>query len=322
VARVELGELLRNSSELDRHVRDQRAEGRRIVLVPTMGDLHRGHLSLVETAARLGHVVVSVFVNPTQFGPGEDFAAYPRDLEADRAKLAELGVSHSVFAPSTEELYDRNASTWVTVEGLGDPLCGRHRPGHFRGVTTVLAKLFSLVQPDAAVFGEKDAQQCLVVQRMVNDLRMPLRLVFAPTVREEDGLAMSSRNRYLGHGERRVASQLRRALLAAHRLLDSGERSVDRIEAEMRGELSEVGLDYAELRSLPELEHPSAASGHMLAAVAARVGKARLIDNQPLSIVSSEVRAVALSEAATVEAVMAEFNQGGNARKVGHGGSS
>lgn len=274
------------------------------MLVPTMGDLHRGHLSLVEAGGALGHVVVSIFVNPTQFGPNEDFDSYPRDLQADRAKLDELGIAHAVYAPPVRELYDADAATWVTVDGLGDSLCGSHRPGHFRGVTTVLAKLFAIVQPDFAVFGEKDAQQCLVVQRMVRDLRLPIRLVFAPTVREGDGLAMSSRNRYLSEGERQLATVLRSALDAAHSALAAGERSVSEVEAVMRSAMRSVQLDYAELRSLPALAHPEGASGHMLAAVAARVGHARLIDNQPFRIEDEAVVVAALDEDATPAAAL------------------
>jgi pantoate--beta-alanine ligase len=322
VSAAALNELAEDSEALRARVCEIRAADRRIILVPTMGDLHEGHLSLMRAGGTLGHVVVSIFVNPTQFGPGEDFESYPRDLEADRAKLASLGIPHTVYAPPTSEIYDPDSTTWVTVEGLGDPLCGRHRPGHFRGVTTVLAKLFALVEPDAAVFGEKDAQQCLIVQRMVRDLRLPLRLVFAPTVREGDGLAMSSRNRYLGDAERRLATRLHAALWAAQRLLSSGVRTVGVIEAAIRTELSAVDIDYAELRSLPGLEHPRQADGHVLVAVAARVGKARLIDNLSLQLQPGSAEIVPLADEATAASVAAQFARGASHRKVEHGGSS
>jgi pantoate--beta-alanine ligase len=315
-------ELVEDAESLKSRVRELRAAGRQTILVPTMGDLHDGHLSLVRTAGTLGHVIVSIFVNPTQFGPGEDFDSYPRDLAADRARLATLGISHSVYAPPTSEIYDRDGKTWVTVEGLGDPLCGRHRPGHFRGVTTVVAKLFALVAPDAAVFGEKDAQQCLVIQRMVRDLRLPVRLVFVPTVREDDGLAMSSRNRYLSAAERGLATRLHAALQEARRLLVAGERRVTVVEEAMRTEMSGVEVDYAELRDLPVLTHPEEASGHVLAAVAARVGKARLIDNLSLEIRPRAVDIVPLAAEATVDAVAAAFARETSHRKGNDGGPS
>jgi len=216
--------LTRTAAELRSRLAAVRAAADPVVLVPTMGDLHDGHLSLVREAARHGRVVVSVFVNPTQFAPGEDFEAYPRDLERDLARLATEPALAAVFAPAVETMYPPGDATVVRVGRLSEPLCGAHRPGHFEGVCTVVAKLFGLVRPDLAVFGQKDAQQCLVLQRMAEDLRLGVRLVFAPTVREDDGLALSSRNRYLDTTQRAEALRLYRALTAGRAALAGGER--------------------------------------------------------------------------------------------------
>jgi len=260
----------------------------------------------VRLGAKLGPVVVSVFVNPTQFGPSEDFEAYPRDLEADLAKLGDLHLPVAVYAPEVSELYDADASTWVDVADLSEALCGRHREGHFRGVTTVVAKLFGLLRPDVAVFGQKDAQQCLVIQRMVRDLRMPVRMLFGPTVREADGLAMSSRNRYLSPDDRERALSLHRALQAGTERLRAGERETDAIERAMCDKLGGLSVDYAEARSLPALLHPESLRGRVLLAVAGRLEKARLIDNVCLDV-EGEVREAPLSDAATLERVRAEL---------------
>jgi pantoate--beta-alanine ligase len=262
-----------------------RAAGERIVLVPTMGDLHDGHLSLVRAGMPFGKVVVSIFVNPTQFAPGEDYESYPRHLEDDVAKLEALGVA-GVFAPDREEMYPEGETTRVEVRGLTEPLCGVHREGHFLGVTTICTKLFIATGCELAVFGQKDAQQCLVLRRLVLDLGLPTDLLFSETVREEGGVAMSSRNRYLEGEQRQRAQALSKALGSGRDLLLGGERDAARIELAMIATLRESGvkLDYAELRTVPDLSHPEMATGRILLAAAAYVGKARLIDNLSLEV--------------------------------------
>lgn len=256
-----------------------------LVLVPTMGALHEGHLSLVEQGAALGTVVVTIFVNPTQFGPGEDFAAYPRDLASDLA-LLERTAAAAVFAPAVPDMYGSPGEVTVRAGRRAEGLCGASRPGHFDGVLTVVAKLFGMVRPDIAIFGRKDAQQCLVIEQMVQDLHLPVRLVDAPTVREPDGLAMSSRNRYLDASQRQRAICLSRALARGRALLAAGVRERGAIEAAMTGELSASdGVDYAALRVLPELQAPALVpDGRVVLALAAKVGPARLIDNVALEI--------------------------------------
>ncbi len=251
-------------------------------LVPTMGALHEGHLSLVERARReCGFVVASIFVNPTQFGAGEDYDQYPRPLEADRAACRDAGVD-LVFEPTAELLYPADFKTYVEVEGLSGVLEGIHRPTHFRGVTTVVAKLLNLVQPDKAFFGRKDYQQLMLIRRMVRDLDMPVEIVGCPTVREEDGLAMSSRNAYLSKEERTTALALSRELHTVRDLLVSGAHDVSterRLFAERLAATPGVELDYATIcdpESLEELDRPQS---RMVALVAARVGSTRLIDN-------------------------------------------
>lgn len=262
-----------------------RAAGERIVLVPTMGDLHEGHLALVRAGLPFGRVVVSIFVNPTQFAPGEDYELYPRRLEEDLSKLAPLGVT-GVFTPAPTEMYPEGESTRVEVQRLTEPLCGVHREGHFLGVTTICTKLFILTGCDLAVFGQKDAQQCLVIRRLVLDLGLSADLLFVPTVREDGGVAMSSRNRYLQDTDRTRAQSLSAALAAGRGALERGEREVARVEAAVLDVLGDAGVepDYAELRQIPDLEHPDRAFGRMLLAVAGYVGKARLIDNLCLEI--------------------------------------
>ncbi len=255
-----------------------------LVLVPTMGALHEGHLDLVRLGSQLGQVVVTVFVNPTQFGPNEDFGSYPRTLERDLELLSQLPVA-GVFSPDTSEIY--GAGLEVTVQpghrGLG--LCGGDRPGHFAGVLTVVAKLFGLIQPDIAIFGRKDAQQCLVIGQMVEDLKMPIQLVDASTRREPDGLAMSSRNRYLSESQRRQALCLSKALQAGKEAIVDGCRSRSEIQNTMLDLLQEADLvEYAEVRQVPGLGDDEIISGRTLLAVAAKVGPARLIDNFVLEI--------------------------------------
>jgi pantoate--beta-alanine ligase len=263
---------------------------RPLVLVPTMGALHEGHLSLVRAAAATGTVVVSIFVNPTQFGPDEDYGSYPRDLEADLALLEPLGVA-AVFAPAVGQMYGREGGVTVQPGARGLGLCGGDRPGHFSGVLTVVAKLFGLVRPDIAIFGRKDAQQCLVIGQMVADLHLPVRLVDLPTVRETDGLALSSRNRYLNEDQRRRSLCLVRALEEAQRLLVGGERRSDRLRQAMRGELAAADeIEYAEVRQVPDLESVPEVSNRVLLAVAARVGPARLIDNNVWDLSDGSLR--------------------------------
>jgi pantoate--beta-alanine ligase len=259
--------------------------GRRLGFVPTMGALHEGHLSLVRAArARCDAVAVSIFVNPAQFGPSEDFSKYPRSFERDRQMLEAEGVS-LLFAPSVEEMYPQGAVTIVTVEGLSEKLCGRSRPGHFRGVTTVVAKLFNIVSPDAAFFGQKDAAQAAIIKKMVRDLDLPVEIVVCPIVREADGVAMSSRNAYLDAAQRRSATVLHRALLQVQSLAEKGERAssnlVDAAQRVFREE-SLVNVDYVEIVDNETLEPVADVSRGALVAVAAFVGATRLIDNSIL----------------------------------------
>jgi pantoate--beta-alanine ligase len=262
--------------------RAARLAGKRLGFVPTMGALHDGHLSLVRAArAACDTVAASIFVNPTQFGPNEDLATYPRTFERDREWLEREGVEF-LFAPAVEEMYPRGAVTWVTVEGLSDKLDGRSRPGHFRGVTTVVAKLFHIVEPDAAFFGQKDAAQVAIIRRMVRDLRLPVEIVVCPIVREADGLAMSSRNAYLDAQQRTQALVLQRSLMRVQQLADAGERDAARLIAAGREEFareSSVRLDYFEIVNPETLDPVGNASGGALVAVAAFVGTTRLIDN-------------------------------------------
>jgi pantoate--beta-alanine ligase len=262
--------------------RAARRGGQRVGLVPTMGALHEGHLSLVR-AARAGSDVVagSIFVNPTQFGPNEDLGKYPRSFDRDCEMLDREGVDF-VFAPSVEEMYPAGAVTWVTVEGLSEKLDGKSRPGHFRGVTTVVSKLFHIVEPDRAFFGQKDAAQVAVIQRMVRDLNLPVEIVVCPIVREADGLAMSSRNAYLSAEERKRALVLKRSLLRVRELIDAGEQNPSMLVAAGRDEISKesgVRLDYFEIVDPETLEPVPDTSRGALVAVAAYVGMTRLIDN-------------------------------------------
>ena len=264
--------------------------GKRLGFVPTMGALHEGHLSLVRAARKRCDVVaVSIFVNPTQFGPTEDFSKYPRSFERDRELLGAEGVD-LLFAPSVEEMYPQGAVTFVTVEGLSGKLCGRSRPGHFRGVTTVVAKLFNIVQPDVAFFGQKDAAQAVIIKRMVRNLDLPVEIAVCPIVREPDGLAMSSRNAYLNAEQRRAATVLHRALVQVQSLAGKGERrAAPLIEAAHRvfREEPAVRVDYVEIVDNETLDPAEDVSGGALVAVAALVGATRLIDNIVLPKVKS-----------------------------------
>ncbi len=250
--------------------------------MPTMGALHEGHLSLVRAAReRSDLVAASIFVNPTQFGPNEDFAKYPRALESDCVLLEREGVE-LVFAPSVEEMYPQGAVTWVVVEGLSERLCGKSRPGHFRGVTTVVAKLFHIVEPDLAFFGQKDAAQVAIIRRMVRDLNMPVTIEVCPIVREPDGLAISSRNAYLSAQERKSALVLHRSLMRVQKLFESGERDSASLISAAKHEFASapaVRLDYIEIVDPETLEPETAVTKRTLVAVAAFVGQTRLIDN-------------------------------------------
>lgn len=259
-----------------------RRQGKSLGLVPSMGALHEGHLSLVRAARTQSDLVVaSIFVNPLQFGRNEDLAKYPRNFERDRQLLRQEGADF-IFAPSTEEMYPAGAVTYVAVEGLSDKLCGRSRPGHFRGVTTVVSKLFNIVEPERAFFGQKDAAQSTIIRRMVCDLNIPVQVVVCPIVREPDGLAMSSRNAYLDAPQRQSAMVLYRALMAVQERFDQGERRVHRlIEAGVQtfAVVPSVRLDYLEIVDPETLDPVDNLSRPALVAVAAFVGKTRLIDN-------------------------------------------
>jgi len=254
-----------------------------IGLVPTMGALHEGHASLIRRAVhRCDYVVLSLFVNPTQFGPSEDLSGYPRTLDADRQLADRLGVD-LLFAPAAREMYGAGFATYVVAEGLADVLCGRSRPGHFRGVCTVVAKLFNIIGPDVAFFGQKDAQQAVIIQRMTEDLNFPIELEVLPTVREPDGLAMSSRNAYLSPAQRQDALALFRALQAAFELITRGQRDASAIRQHMLALLSAVPsarVDYVELADAHTLQPLSDLAGRqVLIAVAVHIGATRLIDN-------------------------------------------
>lgn len=264
-----------------------RREGLRVGFVPTMGNLHAGHRSLIHEAARRAErVVASIFVNPMQFGAGEDFASYPRTLERDAQMLRDAGCD-LLFAPAEAEVYPRgrDGQTLVEVPGLSDELCGASRPGHFRAVATVVTKLFNMVQPEVAIFGEKDFQQLLVIRRLVNELDLPIEIVGAPILREPDGLAMSSRNGYLSAAERAIAPQLRVALLAAVQRLQGGA-DCPTVEQETEQALAAAGLapDYVSVRRRSDLSRPDAALSDpadraLIILAAAQLGRARLIDN-------------------------------------------
>ena len=278
--------IIASASEMQQTALALRAAGKRLAFVPTMGNLHDGHLSLVRLAkTRADVVVVSIFVNPTQFGPNEDFAAYPRTFEADRALCEREGVD-LIFHPSVPDMYPEGASVSVIESSLSRTLCGAARPGHFAGVCTVVAKLFNLVLPHVAVFGEKDAQQLRIIRRMVRDLRFPVEIVAGPTAREADGLARSSRNQYLTAEQRPQAVCLRRALDEAERRFAAGERDPAALVAAMRAVVARAPaakIDYVEIvddETLQPLAGPIARPA--LAALAVWVGQPRLIDNAVL----------------------------------------
>lgn len=284
-------QVLRDVPALRTAVAAARSAGRRIHFVPTMGALHTGHVSLIEAALRRSvpaalrpFVVVSIFVNPTQFGPNEDFNRYPRDEASDLEICRQAGVD-AVFLPTVADMYPAGAVTTVHVARLTDTLCGRWRPGHFDGVATVVAKLFNLAQPDAAYFGEKDAQQLAVIRRMVRDLDFPIEIVGCPTVREPDGLALSSRNRYLSPDERARARALSAALRRAAELVASGVRDAATIQRDMEAIIAAARptqIDYISIVDAETLQPIERMAAPALAAVAVRFGQTRLIDNVTL----------------------------------------
>lgn len=278
--------LVHTISEVREVVGQARAGGLRIGLVPTMGFLHEGHLSLLDRCRELvDYVVMSIYVNPMQFGPGEDFDRYPRALQRDLAAAQTRGVD-LVFVPDDQELYPVPVSVVVAPRRLADRLCGLSRPGHFEGVLTVVCKLFAIVQPDVSVFGQKDFQQAVLIEKMVADLNLPIRVEVAPTIREPDGLAMSSRNEYLSPEARQRALSISRALAAAVTAFRSGKRDAAELKAGILRTLEAVGgvdVEYVEVVSAGELEPLAEAGEDAVVALAARVGRTRLIDNVRLA---------------------------------------
>lgn len=274
--------IVTSIAEMQSIARTTRGAGKSIGLVPTMGFLHQGHASLMsEGRKRCDLLVTSIFVNPTQFGVGEDFERYPRDMERDSALAGEAGVD-LIFAPTATEMYPTGFETFVDVERLTLPLCGASRPGHFRGVTTVVCKLFNIVQPDLALFGKKDFQQLAVIRRMAADLNMAVEIVGMPIIREPDGLAMSSRNSYLSSAERRSALCLNRAIAAARTAFRAGETSVTRLRERAEAIIAEEPaalIDYLEYRDGDTLAECSQADHRTLLALAVKIGQTRLIDN-------------------------------------------
>jgi pantoate--beta-alanine ligase len=284
-------QVVESVAGLRRLVAAARRDGKSLGLVPTMGFLHDGHAALIRrAAAECEFVIVSIFVNPTQFGPSEDFHSYPRDLQRDLQLCAAAGAA-VVFAPPVAEVYPSGFRTHVEVEGLGAVLCGASRPGHFRGVATVVAKLFGMAQPDRAYFGQKDYQQTLVIRRMTADLDLPVEIVVVPTVRHEDGLAMSSRNTYLGPAERVAAPVLFRALRVAEREVAGGERDAAKLREKLLDVLAREPLavfDYLTIAHPLTLEPVDRIEGQVLVALAVWIGRTRLIDNLLIPSITAE----------------------------------
>ncbi|MDD3886371.1 MAG: pantoate--beta-alanine ligase [Victivallaceae bacterium] len=279
--------IIQEAAELQKLALSYKRTGKTIALVPTMGYLHAGHASLIDIARqRADVVIVSIFVNPTQFGPNEDLDKYPRDFEHDRELCAAHGAD-IIYAPTPGGMYAADASVEIVENHLSKVLCGKTRPIHFKGVCTVVAKLFNLTLPDVAVFGEKDAQQLLIIRRMVRDLNFPVEIVAAPLVRQEDGLALSSRNRYLSCDEKARALVLSRALFAARKAIEAnGIEAVDGVIEAMKVEITNAGgrIDYVEARDTANLDAPTAATKEILLALAVYFGTTRLIDNQIIGL--------------------------------------
>ena len=281
-------EVIKRTAEMQEISLRLKREGRIIGLVPTMGYLHDGHLSLIKKARRENDIVImSNFVNPLQFGPKEDFATYPRDLDRDN-KLAESAGVDYVFAPTTEEMYPQGYDTYVEVKGpITEKMCGKSRPGHFKGVTTVVLKLFLITQPDRAYFGQKDTQQAIVIRKMVTDLNVPVKIITCPIIREEDGLALSSRNTYLSSEERLQALALPRALSAGRDMIMKGETDPQKVRLHIKQILESspgIRVDYVEVVDGDDLSDLSVIKGKVLLAAAVYVGKTRLIDNIDLML--------------------------------------
>lgn len=274
--------IVKTISEVRNEVKSWRKQGMSVGLVPTMGYLHEGHKSLIERACKENDkVVVSVFVNPTQFGPGEDLATYPRDIQRDAALCEDAGAA-LIFNPEPEEMYFDDFHTYVTMESLSEELCGKTRPIHFRGVCTVVSKLFHIVAPDRAYFGQKDAQQLAIIKRMVRDLNFDIEIVGCPIVREEDGLAKSSRNTYLNPEERKAALVLSKAVCLGQELIQKGERNADVIVEKMKQLIEEEPLakiDYVQAVDAVSIQPVAEIKGTVLVAMAVYIGKTRLIDN-------------------------------------------
>jgi pantoate--beta-alanine ligase len=288
--------IVRKAPDVRSAVIEARRQGKRIGFVPTMGALHEGHGSLVRSAReRTGYVVSSIFVNPKQFGPKEDYTRYPRDETADAAALERLGCD-LLFAPGERDLYASSDRTRISVQGLDEFLCGSSRPGHFQGVALVVAKLFNIVQPDEAFFGQKDAQQAVIIQRMSADLDFPVRIVIEPTVREPDGLAISSRNQYLSSGERKRAVALYEALVEAKSAIEAGERRPADVKQSMLTRMTQAGfdIDYAEVVDGMTLRPVKDIEGVILIAVAGWMGDTKLIDNIAVRIAGGRVEEVVL----------------------------
>ena len=275
-------EIIETVRAMQTRSEEWRAAGETVALVPTMGAFHEAHLNLMgEGRRRADRLVVSLFVNPTQFGPGEDYEAYPRNLEADLKATEDIGLD-VLYHPSAEEMYPEGYASYVEVEGLTDTLCGPSRPGHFRGVATVVAKLFTAVKPHVAIFGEKDFQQLAVIRRMVADLHLEIEIVGVPIVREADGLAMSSRNLYLSAEERRTALGLSSSLVIARQMILDGERDVQTIEEKLSSHIEAAGpctIDYVAVADPETMALKETIDGPLLIALAVKVGSARLIDN-------------------------------------------
>jgi len=281
-------QVINSKEELQEQIRDWRHHDAHVALVPTMGNLHAGHTSLVDLAREHAErVVVSVYVNPTQFDEGEDFEDYPRTLERDTRRLKQIGAD-VLFVPDDETVYPfgHDCATVVSVPGLTENFCGASRPGHFDGVTTVVTRLFALVQPDVAVFGQKDYQQQLVIRYMTEDLTLPIRIITAETARDDDGLAMSSRNQYLNDAEREIAPQLFAALLEIGSELQSGKRNYKDLENKAIGRLETAGfgIDYVAVRRAQNLAPPDRDCDELVVLAAVHLGKARLIDNVVVTI--------------------------------------
>lgn len=274
--------IVKTISEVRNEVKNWRKQGLSVGLVPTMGYLHEGHKSLIDRACKENDkVVVSVFVNPTQFGPGEDLATYPRDIQRDAALCEDAGAA-LIFNPEPEEMYFDDSHTYVTMESLSDELCGKTRPIHFRGVCTVVSKLFHIVAPDRAYFGQKDAQQLAIIKRMVRDLNFDIEIVGCPIVREADGLAKSSRNTYLNPEERKAALVLSKAVGLGQELIQKGERNADVIVEKMKQLIEEEPLakiDYVQAVDAISIQPVAEIKGTVLVAMAVYIGKTRLIDN-------------------------------------------